>query len=187
MNLRTGTIRWLFLAGLVLLGVGIGVMSNRWLSGGAAQLPSEFLQLLHADSASGGKAVSAATGRLDEETECMFVLDHLTGHLACLIINPKNAQTGGMYIANVTTALQLDKVGELDLVMVTGFNAFDMGGRTGNLRPANCLCYVVEGNSGKAIAYSLSYNRTAMQQGAVQGGQLEVVWQGSFRADNLRR
>lgn len=148
---------------------------------------SQLADVLHADSASGGKTVSTATGRLDENTECLFVLDHQTGILSCLIINPRNALTGGVYIANVATQMKLDKLGDLDFVMVTGYNAFGIGGRTGNLRPANCVCYVVEGNSGRAVAYSLTYDRTVMVQGGVQQGALEVVWQGSFRPENLRR
>jgi|694.fasta_scaffold53485_3 hypothetical protein len=150
-------------------------------------LAEQFPQVLHADSASGGKTVSTATGRLDENTECLFVLDHQTGVLSCLIINPRTAATGGVYLANVATQLQLDKLGDLDFVMVTGYNAFGIAGVGGILRPANCLCYVVEGNSGRAVAYSLSYNRTALQQGAVQQGALEVVWQGVFRQEGLKR
>jgi hypothetical protein len=148
---------------------------------------NQLSSVLHADSASGGKTVSTATGRLDENTECLFVLDHQTGILSCLIINPRNALTGGVYIANVATQLKLDKLGDLDFVMVTGYNAFGLGGRTGNLRPASCVCYVVEGTTGRAIAYSLSYDRTVLAQGNVQQGVLEVVWQGAFRPENLKR
>ncbi len=173
------------LAVVVTLGVGYWLGKSE-----APSVPSMLGSLpgvLHADSASGGEAVSIATGRLDENTECLFALDHQTGQLSCLIINPRNALTGGVYVANVATQLQLDKLGDLDFVMVTGYNAFGIGGITGNLRPASCLCYVVEGNSGRAVAYSLTYNRTAMQQGAVQQGALEVVWQGAIRQENLRR
>lgn len=151
------------------------------------QVMNQLSSVLHADSASGGKTVSTATGRLDENTECLFVLDHQTGILSCLIINPRNALTGGVYIANVATQMKLDKLGDLDFVMVTGYNAFGVGGRSGNLRPASCVCYVVEGSTGRAIAYSLVYDRTILAQGNVQQGTLEVVWQGAFRPENLKR
>ncbi|MFN9364698.1 MAG: hypothetical protein ACK6CE_07845 [Planctomycetota bacterium] len=170
--------------GAYLLG-SIRVYSTNQAAGNS--LVDQLPQVLHADSASGGKTVSTATGRLDENTECLFVLDHQTGVLSCLIINPRTATTGGVYVANVATQLQLDKLGDLDFVMVTGYNAFGIAGVGGILRPANCLCYVVEGNSGRAVAYSLSYNRTALQQGAVQQGALEVVWQGVFRQEALKR
>ena len=175
-------------AALVVL---LGSMGGYWL--GLNQKADQQLALnplaevLHADSASGGKTVSTATGRLDENTECLFVLDHTTGILSCLIINPRNAMTGGVYIANVATQMKLDKLGDLDFVMVTGYNAFGLGGRTGNLRPASCVCYVVEGSTGRAIAYSLAYDRTVLAQGNVQQGALEVVWQGAFRPENLKR
>jgi len=170
--------------GAYLLG-SIRVYSTNQAAGNS--LVDQRPQVLHADSASGGKTVSTATGRLDENTECLFVLDHQTGVLSCLIINPRTATTGGVYVANVATQLQLDKLGDLDFVMVTGYNAFGIAGVGGILRPASCLCYVVEGNSGRAVAYSLSYNRTALQQGAVQQGALEVVWQGVFRQEALKR
>ncbi|MFN5323225.1 MAG: hypothetical protein ACK49R_17600 [Planctomycetota bacterium] len=170
--------------GAYLLG-SIRVYSTNQAAGNS--LVDQLPQVLHADSASGGKTVSTATGRLDENTECLFVLDHQTGVLSCLIINPRTATTGGVYVANVATQLQLDKLGDLDFVMVTGYNAFGIAGVGGILRPASCLCYVVEGNSGRAVAYSLSYNRTALQQGAVQQGALEVVWQGVFRQEALKR
>ncbi|MFN9245824.1 MAG: hypothetical protein ACK6DS_02000, partial [Planctomycetota bacterium] len=146
--------------GAYLLG-SIRVYSTNQAAGNS--LVDQLPQVLHADSASGGKTVSTATGRLDENTECLFVLDHQTGVLSCLIINPRTATTGGVYVANVATQLQLDKLGDLDFVMVTGYNAFGIAGVGGILRPASCLCYVVEGNSGRAVAYSLSYNRTALQ------------------------
>ncbi|MFN6110422.1 MAG: hypothetical protein ACK493_08600 [Planctomycetota bacterium] len=170
--------------GAYLLG-SIRVYSTNQAAGNS--LVDQLPQVLHADSASGGKTVSTATGRLDENTECLFVLDHQTGVLSCLTINPRTATTGGVYVANVATQLQLDKLGDLDFVMVTGYNAFGIAGVGGILRPASCLCYVVEGNSGRAVAYSLSYNRTALQQGAVQQGALEVVWQGVFRQEALKR
>jgi hypothetical protein len=180
---------FLMTAGVLALAVtaGLGYWLGQSEGRANASLLGSLPGVLHADSASGGEAVSIATGRLDENTECLFVLDHQTGQLSCLIINPRNALTGGVYVANVATQLQLDKLGDLDFVMVTGYNAFGVGGVTGNLRPASCLCYVVEGNSGRAVAYSLTYNRTAMQQGAVQQGALEVVWQGAIRQGNLRR
>lgn len=175
-------------ASLVIL---LGAMGGYWLGlnqNADQQLAfNEIANVLHADSASGGKTVSTATGRLDENTECLFVLDHQTGILSCLIINPRNAMAGGVYIANVATQMKLDKLGDLDFVMVTGYNAFGLGGRSGNLRPASCVCYVVEGSTGRAIAYSLSYDRTVLAQGNVQQGALEVVWQGSFRPENLKR
>lgn len=183
--------RTAFFASLTALVVVLGTVGGYWL--GFSQnaerqlLMNELSSVLHADSAAGGKTVSTATGRLDENTECLFVLDHQTGILSCLIINPRNALTGGVYIANVATQMNLDKLGDLDFVMVTGYNAFGLGGRTGNLRPASCVCYVVEGNSGRAIAYSLAYDRTVLAQGNVQQGALEVVWQGAFRPENLKR
>ena len=171
----------------VVIGLG-GAFSIGWSFGTRpVNLPSILPSLLHADSASGGKAVSTATGRIDDDLEGLFILDHLTGNLICVMISPRTGLEAGIYQANVTTQLGADKIGDLDFVMTTGFNAFGSAGRTDNRRPAQCVCYVVEGNSGRALGYSLSFNRTGLQQGVVQNGQLDLIWQGSFRADNIRR
>jgi hypothetical protein len=142
--------------------------------------------VLHADSASGGKTVSTATGRLDENAECLFVLDHQTGILSCSIINPRNAMTGGVYIANVATQMKLDKLGDLDFVMVTGYNAFGLGGRTGNLRPASCVCYVVEGSTARLPTASPMIARFWLKETSNK-----ALWKSSgeraFRPENLKR
>lgn len=133
---------------------------------------------LAADSASGGKTISMATGSITNETDGLFVLDHVTGVLQCWLLNPRTGNVGGIYVADVGTALGLDK-GDPDFVMTTGNFFIRSNGKTN--RAANTVCYVGEGKSGKVAGFSLSYNQTGFQAGTVQRGELNVVCSGPVR------
>ena len=137
--------------------------------------------VLNADTANSGKAVSLATGLVDEDVEGLFVLDHLSGNLQCWVINPKTGGVAAIFAASPATDMGLDKGGDTDFVMCTGGVNFTARGRTGNARPANVICYVADGNSGKVVGYSLVFDRQAAIRGDTQGGLLEVVCRGFAR------
>jgi hypothetical protein len=132
---------------------------------------------LAADSASGGKTISMATGSITDEVDGLFILDHLTGGLQCWLLNPRTGSVGGIYVADVNAALGLDK-GQPDFVMTTG--AFYIRSN-GNLRAANTVCYVGDGKSGKVAGFSLAYDKAGIQQGTVQQGELNMVCAGPIR------
>ena len=139
-------------------------------------------RLLHADSSSGGKSMSLATGRVDAEFEGLYLLDHKTGNLYCVIISPRSGREVATYQANVFVGMNLNNVADTDLVMTTGYIDLTQGGRAGQLRPGSCLVYVAEGNSGKAVAYGLQYSPQAVEQSVPQGGPLALIWSGAVRA-----
>lgn len=132
---------------------------------------------LAADSASGGKTISMATGAITNEVDGLFILDHLTGTLQCWVLNTRTGNVGGIYAADVGVALGLDK-GDPDFVMTTG--GFYLRS-TGAVKPANSICYVGEGKSGKVVGFSLAYDKAGIQAGAVQRGELNVVCSGPIR------
>ncbi len=132
---------------------------------------------LAADSASGGKTISMATGSVTPDVDGLFILDHLTGGLQCWLLNPRTGNVGGIYVADVNRVLGLDK-GDPDFVMSTGAFFFRTGG---NRKLANTICYVGEGKSGKVAGFSLTYDKMGIQQGAVQQGELTVVASGPIR------
>lgn len=132
---------------------------------------------LAADSASGGKTISMATGSITGDADGLFILDHMTGILQCWLLNPRTGTVGGIYVADVGIALGLDK-GDPDFVMTTGDFFIRAGG---NQKPANTICYVGEGKSGKVAGFSLAYNKAGIQQGAVQRGELRMVCSGPVR------
>lgn len=131
---------------------------------------------LAADSASGGKTISVATGSITSEVDGVFILDHLTGGLQCWILN-ESGGVGGIYVADVGVAMGLDK-GDPDFVMVTG-DYFIRS--TGNQKVANSICYVGEGKSGKVAGFGLTYSKIGSQRGAVQKGELTMVCSGPIR------
>ncbi|HMP80320.1 MAG TPA: hypothetical protein PKD54_12775, partial [Pirellulaceae bacterium] len=116
-----------------------------WLRGAVQRDAAvEVPWVLKADSASGGKAISMATGRIDGDIEGLFVLDHLTGNLVCTLLSPRTGAQVGLFQTNVMLQLG-DRVGDADFAMVTGYIELGVVGRTGNLRPAQCVCYISEG------------------------------------------
>lgn len=132
---------------------------------------------LAADSASGGKTISMATGSITPDVDGLFILDHMTGGLQCWLLNPRTGSVGGIYAADVGLALGLDK-GDPDFVMTTG--SFFIRS-SGNLKAANTICYVGEGKSGKVAGFSLAYDKSGIQAGAVQQGELNMVCSGPIR------
>ena len=142
---------------------------------------------LMADTAASGEQLSFATGLIDTNLEGLFVLDHLTGTLQCWVVNPRGGGVAGIYTTNVGAALATEKEGKADYVLATGAMDFSGMQSIGNLRPASCVVYVGEGNSGKVVGYSLFFNRTAMLAGRAQGGQLQQVCIGQTRGAGLQR
>ena len=143
--------------------------------------------VLKADTAARGKAMSMATGFIDRNrtVEGLFVLDHLSGLLQCWVVNPRNGQIAGVYSANVNDHLEIAKGGEIDYVMTTG--NFEIDGRQGNDSPADCICYVGDGGSGRVVGYSLFYDRQLIPQNRQQQGELVVVARGQTREGGLKR
>ncbi|QEG22524.1 hypothetical protein [Mariniblastus fucicola] len=133
---------------------------------------------LSADSASGGKTISMATGTITADVDGLFILDHLTGGLQCWLLNSRTGNVGGIYVADVNLALGLDK-GDPDFVMTTG--DFFIRGNSGSLKAANTVCYVGEGKSGKVAGFSLAYDKAGIQAGKVQRGELNLVCVGPIR------
>ena len=131
--------------------------------------------------------MSMATGFIDRDRalEGLFVLDHLSGRLQCWLVNPRTGQIAGLYSANVNEHLEIQKGGDIDYVMTTG--NFEIEGRQGNSNPANCICYVGDGNSGKVVGFSLFYDRQLIPQNRQQQGELVVVARGLAREAGLKR
>lgn len=179
--------------GLLTLGASLGVFWNQQASN--TSTPSEADQIaniekmvLNADNAARGEAMSLATGLISNDVEGLFVLDHLTGNLSCIVLSPRNGQAGGsLFSTNVNNDLGAAKAGKKDFLMTTGYINAVVGGRVGQLRPADCVVYVADGNTGQVAGYTLQYNRTFIENGQGQGGQLRLVWKGASRPNAMRR
>ncbi len=149
-----------------------------------AQLQNDLnTMILKADSAATGKGIAMATGSISEEVEGVFVLDRLTGRLQCWLLSPLTGKISAVFSADAAAALGTDK-GEPDYVMVTG--GFFIKQRNGASRPANSVVYVADGKTGKFVGLSLVYNRTQLNNGVAQNGEMKVVCSGSIRDAAIR-
>ncbi len=171
----------------VIVAMGCGFFLGRSSKSSSAQqdeLQSQYEEMkrnlplrLAADSASGGKTISMATGSVTPDADGLFILDHMTGKLQCWLMNSRTGKVGGIYVADLNIAMGLDK-GDPDFVMTTGGFFLRDGG---NPKVANTICYVGEGKSGKVAGFSLVYDKAGIQQGVVQQGELNMVCAGPIR------
>jgi len=157
------------LAGLLCLGVALSL------------LPATAL---HAATASRNDSMAVATGPIDDATEGLFVLDFHTGELTCFVVYPKGAgprKIGGIFKANVLKDLGFDKDKKLNYLLVTGWTDFPPKGAA--VRPAKCVAYVVDTNSGKVAAYGILWNPTAAAAGRPQTGPLILLDKDTVRPE----
>lgn len=166
------------LAGLLALAFWGGSL---WNQSQNAHDPASLPSILKADTAAGGKTISLATARINEDVEGFYVLDHITKNLFCFVISSRTGQQVGTYSANLSSVFAAGKQGDLDFALTTGYINANNGGRVGQGRTAESLCYVCEGNSGIAMAFSFQFNQTLLQNSVPEQGQLILVWQGLIR------
>ncbi len=155
---------------LALLAIGF-VIGRQDASGGFSK--SAFAGFPLVDNAARGKSMSMATGYVESGVEALYALDHLTGDLFCWVLNARTGAVASTFRVSAGGALGV--VGEADYVMTTGLMDF-AGGVDGNMRPAQSVVYVGDGNTGKVVGYVLMYNRTAIQRGeALASGEFRLV------------
>ena len=172
---------------LVLLsGLGLFLLSAGMLAGVAATLafhqPQDPLAELplFASATDTGESMSMATGPIDEEMEGVFLLDFVTGELACAVINSRTAKVGGVFKTNVIKELGIEEAKKPAYLMTTGNATFV--GRVGNQQPARCIVYVCDQNTGNFGAYSFTWNRTLAQKGTLQAGPMILLHKDNARA-----
>lgn len=149
-----------FLGGI---GVGLAVAGAVWLVSRPSQSKMSAnlerllnQQKLYASATHGGENMTMATARMDDETEGLFVLDHLTGDLQCFVINPRTGHFGARFLANVRS--QISGQGKAPkYLMVTGATTFSAG-RGGGTRPADCVVYIGDANSGKVVCLGVPWS-----------------------------
>jgi len=170
--------------GLFCLGVSVGVIWATSYGNGNQSSPQLTPVSFFPDSAVRSKNLSMATGLISDDVEGLFVLDHLTGNLNCMVLNPRTGKAGALYTTNVFAGLGITKEGA-DFVMTTG--RINVPGSKGNQAPALCVVYVGDSNTGKVVGYSLFYNRAKATQGGQQGGTFTVVFAGQTRGETVDR
>ena len=171
---------WLMLFSGLALGTLFGLMlAATWSQPTEStwQLPITELQ---ASATHGGNTMAIATGPIDQGVEGLFVLDFITGEMQCSVLNPRNGQLGGMYKHNVVADLGVAEGNKQPkYLMVTGAANFRVGG--GNVRPAQSVVYVADGNTGRYAAYMLPWNRSAAQFNFAQVNPFVLLGKGTAR------
>jgi hypothetical protein len=135
---------------------------------------------LLASSAAHNGDVSMATGVIDSDVEGVFILDHRTGRLSCIVANLRQAGAiAGQFEHNVFEDLGLKSGTAAKLTMVTGSANFVRGGSTASV--AGCVVYVADADSNQFAAYSFMWNQTLSRGGTPQGGSLVLLFKGRVR------
>jgi hypothetical protein len=162
------------------LGLGLAV-----LAGYAIGVRNSTPELkLHAMSGYGSDTFGMVTGPVDSEAEGVFTLDYNTGELRCFVINPRTGRFGAGFARNVVEDLKVEKGKDPKFVMATGLVQFR--GFTGPSRPANCVVYVADANSGRFGAYVVPWTPGAFAAAVDQLGEMKLLATGEGRAVQAR-
>jgi hypothetical protein len=175
---------WGMLAAGLLLGLTVGgaMTIGVLLAQRGSTTGLEGLQL-KAMASHGSDTFAIATGPVDDDVEGLYTLDFLTGDLQCFVINPRNGAFGGLFKTNVANVLSVEKGKKPNYLMVTG--TINVAGGYGGARPAACLCYVVDSNTGEVAAFSFPWAKSATSAGVGQSTEMRLV--GKWKARDLRQ
>jgi hypothetical protein len=151
-----------------LLGMAAGVALG---VAGMGLLPHAPLAAVATNDSEG---FTIATGYVDDGTEGIFTLDHLTGELKAYVYNAaaRGFTPQGIYSKTITEDLKLEAGKQPKFLMVTG--AAEMRG-AGQTTFAPTLVYVAELNSGNMAVYGMSASRNTAPT-------FVLVYSGAIRA-----
>lgn len=175
-------------AGLVVgLAIGGAWSAGLWLGNGSSHggnmIGLEELKL-RAMASHGGETFAIATGPVDDTVEGLFTLDYLTGDLQCFVFNPRTYQQGGIFRTNIAKDLAPEKGKKPSYLLVTG--AISGSATYSNFKPAACVCYVVDANTGECAAYTFPWAKAAAGTGAVQAKEMSLIHKWKARSLELR-
>ncbi len=158
-------------------GMLIGALAARQDSEPQLPFPAELLQASASDSTS---TMAIATGHISDGVEGLFVLDFITGNLQCQVLNPRSGQAGGLYQHNVSLDLAVQQGKQPRYLMVTGVAEFRVAAGS-NVKPAGCILYVADANTGQYAAYMLPWNKALAQQNVGQTYPMQFLYGGNVR------
>ena len=167
-----------FAAGLTL---GLAVLGG-YILGVSRSEPAVQLKAM---SGYGAENFGMVTGPIDDDGEGVFLLDYTTGDLTCWVINPRTGKFGAGFKRNVVGDLAVEKGKKPSFVMATGVANFR--GFAGAQRPANCVVYVCDANTGRFGAYIVPWTPGAAAAGALQINELKLLTAGEARGVEVRK
>ncbi|MCE9526514.1 MAG: hypothetical protein K8R36_10715 [Planctomycetales bacterium] len=166
------------------LAVHVGLESRQ--STGDSGFPLEELKL-RASATHGSETFAMATGPSDEDGEAVMMLDYLTGDLTCFVLNPRLGKFNAMFRTNIWKEMPPEKGKKATYVMCTGnWNPLKSGAE--GLRPADCILYVADCNTGNFAAYSFPWSVNANKNvGPPMNGAMVTLDIGKARDLKLRK
>jgi hypothetical protein len=141
---------------------------------------------LQAMASHGSETFAIATGPIESDVEGLFTLDYLTGDLQCFVVNPRSGNLGGWFKTNIATSLTPERGKKPNYLIATGMLNV-RAGTYGNFRPAGCICYVADANTGEIAAYSFPWSQNAGSAGATQASEMKLIYKWKARALNLEQ
>jgi hypothetical protein len=162
----------------------VGVLLGRRVETAAAFPGFEHLQL-KAMASHGGDNFAIATGAVDDEVEGLYTLDFLTGDLQCFVPNPRNGSVGGWFKANIAGDFSVERGKKPNYLIATG--GFNFSASSGNSRPAACLVYVADSNTGDVACYTFPWTKAATAAGVAQMTPMTLAGKWKSRTTNIRK
>ncbi len=153
----------------VIVGILIGmVLAGQWLDTPARAVATDR-----------GTGFVVATGRLDENIEGLYVLDLTTGDLSGVMLNRQTITFSNRYTYNVLK--DFEGATDPQFTMVTGLADLRRG-PTGQIQPSDAVIYVAELTTGRVVAYSVPWSRSAQSAGKPFQGDFVRLDYTKFRA-----
>ncbi len=181
---------WAAMAIVAVIGwsVTLGMFLGQRTTGPAAGFPGLEELRLKAASSYGTDTFAIATGQVDEEVEGLFTLDFVTGDLQCFVMNSRTGGLAGRFATNVNDpAIFGAKRGKKPNFLLATGHFVSSAAAGGGARPAACLCYVVDANSGEVAVFGFPWSRAVTTSGGVQSTPMVPMGKWQARAADIRK
>jgi hypothetical protein len=141
---------------------------------------------LHAVATDRYENFAMATGPVDEDMECLYFLDSVTGELKATALSPVTGKFQAAFTTNVLADLQVDPSKNPKYLMTTGLAQLRRIPGAGNVQPGAAVVYVAELSTGQCVAYAVPWNSAASRGGATQFSALVPLDKIQFRTAAVR-
>ena len=101
-------------------------------------------------------------------------------------MNPRGGGLAGAFKANVANDLEVAKGKKPNYLITTG--TFNFSASYNNFKPAKCLVYVADGNTGDIACYTFPWSSTITSSGGLgQMLPMSLVYKGKTRTVAIRK
>jgi hypothetical protein len=122
---------------------------------------------------------------VDDQVEGLYTLDYLTGDLQCFVFNHQTYKLAGWFKTNIAKDLTIERGKKPSFLLTTG--GISPGGTYSNFKPAGCICYVADANTGEIACYTYPWASAATSVGVPQAVEMTLVAKWKTRAVDLRK